>query len=1589
MNIDQFLVPIVELLPEEAVPAELWEGEEAEIGEALRRIYFSNLNIFSVENGVGFELLVIISEEVKINIPGINGLALVFGGGTGSGTTSFHLDFFMGEDVFELIIDQIQMGLRLPKSFLRPAPYADGTPVEGQTQISINGGFLINDMLDIEVVGFDKVNLQPSLIGDTGLIISATDIRMFFNRTKDIPELIEAGFGEDFTGIYIGRAALKLPEGFIFDESQTPELYLENSAIGNGGFSGRIGVDWEDALSLDLFDFQVTLKSLTLELKQNAFTDSSIQGALFIPYFDKWIRISLSIDAQGDFTIQIMADATHGSDEDGESMFEVEIAQVLKLTAKYLGFESKDDILYISGGGEIEILLGGLDWPSFEIEKISIDSEGNLEFDGGWVNIPETFTLDFHGFKLGISEFGFGTEGEGDAQRQWIGLSGEMNLVEGLELGASVEGLKFSWPKEGGTEDDVEVSLKGIAVNFEIPNTLSFEGSVAYYPLTADEPGPGGLTGSFFQGSIKLNLMAVRLEIEAELMIGKLKDAEGHEFTMFYIVLDAELPTGLMLGATGTSLYGIGGLAGIHAAPTKKPDESWYEWYVADPSPRDITSSNKWMGAYDNNAFAVKAKFGTTYDDGTTLNMSVLLAILLPGPVIVLEGKANLLKARSADKNVDGAFYLLAVLDGRAGTFSLNIDVKYSLEDVITIGAGLEAFFDFNDSSNWYIHIGKKEPEAKRIRAEVLSLFHANAYFMISSQSLMLGASVGIDIRERLGPVSLTIVIRISFDAAIFWKPLQLEGSLELEGEIALKIFGVGLGLFIRMLLAGKTPNPFLVHGEVEVGIPLPWPLPDIEFEVEFDWRGGEETKHVWPLLKEASFIHHKGLGTTWAAELVEESDARDFDNFVMVPVDARPVLAFARPLHNLQKHGSEAGEKPIFSELSDHVGGQEFVYQLNELSLARWNGADWDDEMFTGINTGAPDSFTITKDSVVNVEENGVAPQEPKIQLWQYHSEDIQHVYGREGYEERHPACDPKTTLDRVTVNWKGVPHGTTYDNAFAYAGLQFVCDELTQTFPPQVAAENLDCTSITIQFPEPVYLVSVRIVRHGHHIDDITGSVYSGGFRVDTSVAENRPDGIFVFGNPEPHGKYFDAIRLQRSQANQELFIAIQEIIYTTRRASAEISAATGDPHPNVEKQKVNGALKLKPNSYYRLKVQTGVQVKEHPGKQEDKYVYFRTDEGPGIPPPVRNRNEEEPSETETYAGKPVNQLATYITRTFPRDGAKSFYYGYDIGVEFNEKYVERLYQNKIRLRLKDRNGKTVEEPEGAWIESFIAGMPVLMPYGLLTYLHAKEEGGCAATEQPEVPAPYLNFSFSKPCKPNSLYTAEMVTQASSEEVVLHTFQFTTSRYATFSEHILSSYSTETISPIVLPEIPLGREADLSAHKNGIDAVDAKRDEFRTIHGALNKYRMLNELQALAEKGLLTTKKTFAFLDNIAQRSFQKVHMEERPLPDHFEIFAIPIKGDLGNILLLESPEPIDWTRITAKVVIPHLRPRRTMSLGFVWNEDQTRSFLYHVDGHLFPDPPYMLSFVFAGDPNPMSGTLHNKGEIVNEKVVFSLST
>jgi hypothetical protein len=285
--------------------------------------------------------------------------------------------------------------------------------------------------------------------------------------------------------------------------------------------------------------------------------------------------------------------------------------------------------------GDVKPLFGGLDWPMFHLDDLSIDSKGNVHLDGGWLDLKDQYSLDFLGFKIEVTKLGFGKTEEGG---KWIGISGGLKLVDGLSAGASVEGLRIIWYDDGSGRA-TRITLNGVGVEFEVPDVLRFKGAVSYKELTV-----GADTIHRFDGDIKLELISLDLEIDAKVVVGSVTGPQG--YTFFAIYLDVELPAGIPLCATGVALYGMVGLFALKMEPNKKADEEWYEsqdgstpgWYKRDPI--GVTDlKTKWGPQKSSLALGGGITLGTLPDNGFTVSAKVLLIIVFPGPIILIEGR--------------------------------------------------------------------------------------------------------------------------------------------------------------------------------------------------------------------------------------------------------------------------------------------------------------------------------------------------------------------------------------------------------------------------------------------------------------------------------------------------------------------------------------------------------------------------------------------------------------------------------------------------------------------------------------------------------------------------------------------------------------------------------------------------------------------------------------------------------------------------------------------------------------------------------------------------------------------------------------
>ncbi|MCP4875125.1 MAG: hypothetical protein GY896_06575 [Gammaproteobacteria bacterium] len=856
--------------------------------------------------GAKMTLTLVVEQGVELKIPGLEeAFSLEIGAGEYSAVIVAREEETTGPDenlpfVTTITATPLPFKLLLNNQFLKPV---DGTTfkplsdpnvraaIELQSAASLviradwDGNFSLDFETDTGVPVFGISH--PVMLADTGIVLAIEGLSIDLSETGPA-----AAPNPEWRGVKIDSFTVKfkneldLPDAQVAADNtmppQIPGLLFTGFEIGTGGFSGRMcGTGLGGVLgSQSLFGMDFRVDEICLGFVRNAFSESSIKGTVTdFPFFEADIQLALALDVSGNFTVGL-ADPNPA---DSEAMVKWEVEDVLNFYVNSIAFEHREEEFLIKLNGELEPLFfeavegvsaknaDGSDASDNQlripINEFTVSSSGDVSIDGGWITLPSKRYIDFNAFKITLSQVGFG-QTDGTTDKSFIGFTGGVKLVEGLDAEAEVKRLQFLW----GGGDPVQVKLEGIAVAFEQPNVLRFEGAVDWFDGDTAEGAPGS---KGFAGKMEIALLALNnMTINGRVVIGSADRPGGGDFKFFYIDLESQFPTGIPI-FSGVSLYGLSGLFALNMRPNIDSFPTPVQWYVDYRAADNVISGSPppWVVQVRALALGAGVIIGTN-DNGYTVNAKVALTIAVPGPVVILDGQANILKARAklSDSGNVPDFVALAVYDGNAGTFIINIGVFYSLADVISVSGEAEAFFG-NTAGDWHLYLGQREPDDKRITAKVLSIAEASTYYMIDPAGLGFGAKLAIGDRWKFGPLKVILEAWFAYDAAVSWRPIQAWGQIDLGGGVELKAFGIGVGMGVQALLLLETPRPFTVDGDFRVKLNLPWPLPDPKASVHLRWHNDGEQRPLDETLVTVTLHSRK---QKWVLEPVLETYSID-----------------------------------------------------------------------------------------------------------------------------------------------------------------------------------------------------------------------------------------------------------------------------------------------------------------------------------------------------------------------------------------------------------------------------------------------------------------------------------------------------------------------------------------------------------------------------------------------------------------------------------------------------------------------------------------------------------------------------------------
>ena len=787
---------------------------------------------------------------------------------------------------FDFSINDLAVALEFPRKYLRPvftgyvdfpaAPLGltigEALPEPYKSRLSFNiGSIRYNSQNGLNFNELGTVDFQDSFIGSTDFSFSATGVELDFSRDSNIPAANAAGYGTDFIGAFIPEATIGFPAFWNHDDpNSTGQIIARNLLVGTGGISGTIGMEAKTAGNPSPIvkarfgqGFEVSLDAFSMTFKQNAIIGSNIHGSMIIPGFEDAsgdqakLDIIVHIGQDGDFSVTV-------SEADGIAFG---IPNVLKFIIKSASMGRKDDRFFLSISGSLSFdfgssMLADILPANIEFQEIIIWDDGQFEIKGGGLELPQALTLKYPPVELSVTSIHLGsTEMEYDhlgtlemRNYKYFGFDGAVNVDPG-GVEAKGKGIQVYFTTDNSSMPlDMFVRIESMAIDLVIPGDVKPEDAMLAISGFLSLKPPASGVGTEYAGGIEFSLPKIGISGGAAMRFNP-------KVPNFIIDANAELAKAIPLASTGLGIYGFRGLFGKNYVATKNAagvadSDPWWKYYKAK-----IASEYKegvQISKFESmNGFSVGmgVSLATTTDGGKTFS-SKLFMLLSLRELLMLQGQAAILDDRIelSDPNDPPFFAMLTITKE---SIEAALGVNYLVPDdkkpgwITTLQGVMELGFFFNDSSAWYLNIGRDIPESYRIQARLIDLFECYFYMMISANGIRAGAGAEFELEKKFGPLRAHLFAYLDIAGQISFKPKQMGGSIQLGGGVELSVFGFGLGVSVEASLAAESPEPKNVSGSIKACIKVLKKTYCAKFEFNDDPDNTIDTSEIGIILKE------------------------------------------------------------------------------------------------------------------------------------------------------------------------------------------------------------------------------------------------------------------------------------------------------------------------------------------------------------------------------------------------------------------------------------------------------------------------------------------------------------------------------------------------------------------------------------------------------------------------------------------------------------------------------------------------------------------------------------------------------------------
>lgn len=730
--------------------------------------------------------------------------------------------------------------------------------------------------------------------------------------------------------------------------------------------------------------FKVGFNKFDITFKQNKVVNSNIKGALEIPKLKEKNGSPLKVGLEGHIADDGDFNLTASFSKDNKP--KANLFDLVNLDFNSFELGKQDDAYYLGTSCHIsfpeETLMGNLlKGKGFDVEKLRVYSDGNIEVEGGSIPIPISLSVNLGPVQMAVTNINFGSTQINGRKFNFWGFDGAIS-INPLGVDARGEGVKYYYPTDGGKDSFIRIQT--IEVDLIIPGTATEASAMAIIHGMISLPEPG--KSKEFVGEVGLKLPKAKIS-------GSVGMRFMPKYPAFLIDASIELPVPIPLGFLAINAFR--GLLGFRYVATKQAagltkDNSWYDFYK---QPKPGINIKKFSGPPDSMQYdapfsiGAGATFGTVADGGHVLSLRAMLLLSLP-TLFYIEAGLNVISSRLGlieDDPSNPPFFAMVAFGDDSLELAAGADFSIPKDSgqIFKLHALLEAGFFFKNQKPWYVNLGsKKDP----ITAEVLTLFTAKSFIMISAQGIEAGARLDFKLQQSFGPAKVKLWAYLELGGKISFKRPQMGGYITAGGGIQIKLWIINVEIALDTIFSVESFKPFLIYAKLElrVRVRIGFAKVSKSFTIELQWdinRIVDRTPYsplpkgtVGDGLDNRTLENVKGVhmltNQAFALDYFKSSEERGYDRDKfgsdgmpkaelitnIIPLDTYIDIKMAKGLlpnpELSQKVGGYTADARNYTDMMPPVSTQagrklrqvKHEYGIKSINLKSWNGSAWVD---------------------------------------------------------------------------------------------------------------------------------------------------------------------------------------------------------------------------------------------------------------------------------------------------------------------------------------------------------------------------------------------------------------------------------------------------------------------------------------------------------------------------------------------------------------------------------------------------------------------------------------------------------------------